>query len=549
MNRIIKYAVVVAAAICILPATAQKKDFELSKSMELMLNYMHALHSFHVDKIDVEDMMLRGADGMTSNLDPYTSFMPEKEVLDFKARTTGRYGGVGAVIRKKGDYPIFAEPYKGSPADRAGIIIGDKIIAIDGQSTKSLTIDKVSDHLRGEPNTTVNVTIERLLDGKQTTLKIRRERIVIPSIPYYGFATDGVGYIRHTDFTSNCYDDMRNAIIELQKSGKLESLILDYRNNGGGVLQSAVDILSLFLPKGTKVVEMKERDGKSVSFQTKYEPLLPDTPITILVNRGTASAAEIVSGALQDLDRGVVVGERSFGKGLVQTTYPLGYNSYAKITTGRYYIPSGRCIQAVRYNNEGQAEQVPDSLVNEFRTKAGRKVYDGGGIMPDVKVEEEYVSNFLTVLYVMDIIEDYVNNYYKKHHTEQIDVRNFSISEADYADFMALVEQREIPYKSESRTALETLRKALKRERQSVSEEALKAVEQALKDDKRNNLITFRKEITLTINSYIVQRYAYTRGVIEHSLTTDKVVRQALDVLGDKELYTKITTQQDTTRK
>jgi carboxyl-terminal processing protease len=528
---------------------ATRNDAKLGRNMEIMVNLMHALSTQYVDAVDADEMMLNGANGIVSKLDPYTTFVPEKDMPNFEVMMSGRYGGIGSLIRKKGDYVIIAEPYKGSPADESGLKIGDKIVAINGKDMRGAKVEDISKLLRGEPNTVVTVTVERLLTGEHEELKIRRRRIALPSVTYAGYVAEGVGYIRHADFTDKCYNEMREAILRLQKEGELKSLILDYRNNGGGVLHSAVQILSLFLPKGTMVVETRGRDGKSHKLYTEYEPLLPKTPITVLINGNSASAAEIVAGAIQDLDRGVLIGQRSFGKGLVQSTASLGYNTLVKLTVGKYYIPSGRCIQAVNYSTDGRAEIVADSLIKEFKTAGGRKVYDGGGIMPDKRMKAEYISTFAATLVLMGTIEDYGDEYIKKNHSKQIDVKNFSITEEDYADFIDMVMEREIPYKSESRSALEKLREALKKERNTSLDEALSAIDKGLKDDKRSNLDTFRREIIEQINQNIVLRYAYAEGVIANTLKSDKEVLEAVKLLADTEAYKHIVTKQDTERK
>ena len=550
-RRILKYTLtaVALAAVFVGGIFATRNDFGLGRNMEIMVNLMHALSTQYVDEVDADEMMRNGAEGMTSKLDPYTDFIPEKDMPDFEAMTTGRYGGLGALIRKKGDYVIIAEPYKGSPADENGLKIGDKIVAIEGKDMRGAKVEDISKRLRGEPNTTVTITVEKLLTGEREELKIRRRRIVIPSITYAGYVAEGVGYIRHADFTDKCYDDMRAAIHHLQSQGELRSLILDYRNNGGGVLQSAVKVLSLFVPKGTMVVETRGRGEKSHKLFTEYEPLLPNTPLAVLINGNSASAAEIVAGAIQDLDRGVLIGQRSFGKGLVQGTTPLGYNAYAKITVGKYYIPSGRCIQAVNYSTDGRAEQVADSLIKEFKTRGGRKVYDGGGIMPDKKFAPKYISSFAVTLYLMGIIEDFGDDYIRRNGSKPIDVKTFSITDEDYADFVKLAMEKDIPYKSESRTALEKLRKSLAKERNTSLDEALNTIDKGLKDDKRSNLETFRKEITEQINQNIVLRYAYAAGVIANSLAGDEEVQAAVKLLADKAEYERITTKQDTARK
>lgn len=550
-RRLLKYTLLAVAlvALFVCGTFATRNDFGLGRNMEIMVNFMHAISTQYVDKVDADEMMKNGAAGITAKLDPYTDFISEKEMPDFEQMTTGRYGGIGSLIRKKGDYAIIAEPYKGSPADESGLRIGDKIVAVDGKEMRGSEIDNISKALRGEPNTTVKITIERLLTGEREELKIRRRRISIPSITYAGYVAEGVGYIRHADFTDKCYEDMRAAILRLQSEGELKSLVLDYRNNGGGLLKSAVKVLSLFVPKGTMVVEMRGRNGVMEKLHTQFEPLLPSIPIVVLINGNSASAAEIVAGAIQDLDRGVVVGQRSFGKGLVQSTLPLGYNAYAKVTTAKYYIPSGRCIQALRYSKEGRAEAVADSLISEFKTARGRKVYDGGGIMPDKRVENKYLSSFAVLLYLTGVVEDFGDIYYKQHHAKPIDVKNFSISDKDYADFVAMAMERDIPYKSESRVALENLRSALKKERNDSLEEALAAIDKGLNDDKRSCFETFRKDVEEQINQNIVLRYAYAEGVIANSLRSDEELKAAIETLANKAEYERILTSQDTARK
>ena len=549
-RRVLKYTLIAIAGVTIFAGGvfAARNDFGLGRNMEIMVNLMHAISTKYVDEVNADEMMRNGAEGICSKLDPYTDFIPEEDMPDFETMTTGRYGGIGSLIRKKGDYIIIAEPYKGSPADETGLKIGDKIIAINGESMKGAKVEDISKRLRGEPNTTVEVTIEKLLDGSRHDYKIKRRRISIPSITYAGYVAEGVGYIRHADFTDKCYDDMRAAIQRLQREGELKSLILDYRNNGGGLLDAAVKVLSLFVPKGTMVVETRSRGGVSKKLYTQYEPLLPNTPLAVLINGNSASAAEIVAGAIQDLDRGVLIGQRSYGKGLVQGTAPLGYNAYAKITVGKYYIPSGRCIQALNYSKDGRAEAVADSLINEFKTVAGRKVYDGGGIMPDKPIKTKYISSFAATLYLIGVVEDFGDEYIKRNGEKQIDVKNFSITDEEYADFMRMVEKRDIPYKSESRLALEKLRKALSKERNTSLEESLATIDKGLKDDKMSNLETFRKEIIESINTNIVLRYAYAEGVIANSLKDDEEVIEAVKLLENNKEYHRILTEQDTMR-
>lgn len=546
------FAILTLVTVAATTIFATKNDFGLGRNMETLVNLMRVVSTDYVDSVDADKIMRHGAEGIMSNLDPYCNYLSEKDMKEFRRLTTGKYGGIGALIRQDSNSVRIAEPYKGSPADLAGLKIGDRIVEIDGKNAVGMTTDSVSSLLRGEPNTTVRVTIESVVDGKRDTKKIRRQRITIPSIGYAGYVADGVGYILHSDFTEDCYVEMRSAIEKLQQQDSLKALILDYRTNGGGVLQSAVKVLSLFVPKGTKVVEMRGRGkGESKVFKTEFEPLLPNTPLVVLIGENSASAAEIVSGALQDLDRAVLLGSRSFGKGLVQSTIPLGYGNFAKITTAKYYIPSGRCIQAVRYSDDGRAENVPDSLITEFKTAAGRKVYDGGGIMPDKRVEPQYISSFAVTLYLMGIIEDFGDDYYRRHPEAVIDPATFSITDSDYNDFTEIVKGRNVVYKSESRRAVEQLRKSLEKERYNDSDivNAMSQIESQLQDDKMSNLVTYKKEIMQTINADIVLRYAYAAGRTENSLGYDNGVKAAIEMLSDREGMAKILREQDTAKK
>ncbi|HIY69106.1 MAG TPA: S41 family peptidase [Candidatus Alistipes intestinigallinarum] len=539
---------VAAAAITIFAA---RNDFGLGRNMEITVNMMRELSLNYVDEVDPDKLMEGAAAGMVSDLDPYTEYIPEKGMQDFELLTTGKYGGIGALIRQKEDYVRIAQPYQGSPADLAGLKIGDKILAIDGQDAKGFTTEQVSSRLKGEPGSKVRVEVEHL-DGSKQTAVIRRERIAIPGVPYVGWVADGIGYIRHSDFTEGCYEEMRAAVERLRKEGELKGLVLDYRSNGGGIMQEAIKILGMFVPKGTEVLSTKGRseDSKQV-FRTSSEPVLPDLPLVVLVNGSSASAAEIVAGALQDLDRAVLIGQRSFGKGLVQSTRPLGYNTMLKLTTAKYYIPSGRCIQAIDYSHsqEGDIRTVPDSLISEFTTRAGRKVYDGGGIMPDIRTEPEYISRFAMTLYAMGFIEDFGDEYTRRNPGQTIDIRTFSISDQDYADFAEFMKDKKVPYESDTRRALKALKKAADEDLFADLKEKFEKVEAELKDDTQTNLETYREQVIETINNDIVMRHGYQAGVIEHSLPGDTDVQRALDVLNNPQEYRRIVSEQDTARK
>ena len=538
-KRVFRRAAGLTAALLALGALtfAGRNDFGLGRNTEILVNLMRELSLNYVDEVSPDRLMQQAAAGMTRTLDPYTEFMPEEQMSDFELLTTGKYGGVGSLIRKKGDYVIFAQPYKGSPADRAGIRIGDRIVRIDGQEARGMTIEQVSALLKGSPGTKVKLTVERLLGGEQQELTLRRERIAIPSVPYYGYVADGIGYIQHSDFTEGSYDELRAALEALQREGELRGLILDYRSNGGGILQEAVKIVSLFVPKGTEVVSTRGRaKDAGHTFRTESAPVAPNLPLAVLVNGNTASSAEIVAGALQDLDRAVLIGQKTFGKGLVQSTRPLGYNTMVKMTTAKYYMPSGRCIQAIDYSaheGRGGAKQVPDSLVHAFTTRAGRTVYDGGGITPDVRTKPQYVRRFAMTLYALGFIEDFVDDYMREHAADTIDNRTFSITDADYERFVAFMQDKEVPYESDTRRVLKSLKTAAGNDRYTELEEEIARLESQLKDDKLTNLATYRGEITDAINSDVVLRHSYVEGVVEHGLTDDREVAEAVRLLDD----------------
>ena len=530
---------------------ATRDDFGLGRNMEIMVNLMREITLQYVDDVDTDKLMQDGALGMVRNLDPYTTYMSEKEMDSFEVQATGKYGGIGSTIRMKRDSSgvVIAQPYKNSPADLAGLKIGDKFVSIDGEDVTKCTTEQISSRLKGTPGTKVKLAVKRLMTGKVEEMEIERARIAIPGVPYAGFVADGIGYIRHDDFTDGCYDDMRAEVERLRETGELKGLILDYRDNGGGSVAEAVKILSMFVPKGSKVLTMKGRAESSTrTYTTDSNPVLGELPLVALINGNTASASEIVCGALQDMDRAVLMGQRSYGKGLVQTLVPLGYNAYAKITTSKYYIPSGRCVQRINYSHSGgKDENIPDSLINEFRTSAGRKVYDGKGLMPDIKVAPDYISTFAVMLYNLGYIEDFLDEYMRRNPSLKVDNKSFTITDADYEDFVKFMADKDVPYESQTRMALELLQKTSKEERyDSDFADDLKQIESKLKDQKMDNLRNYRAEIMDLINGDVVLRHNYYQGVVEHNLVSDSTVMKAIDVLRDGERYSKILSEQDT---
>ena len=546
--------VLAVAVAAVMGIYATKDDMGLGRNMEIMVNMMRELNLQYVDEVSADKLMSDGALGMVRNLDPYTQYMSEEEMTDFEVMATGKYGGIGATIRMKRDSSgvVIAQPYKGSPSDLAGLKIGDKFVRINDEDVTKCTTAEISSKLKGTPGTTVKLAIKRLMTGQVEEMEITRARISIPGVPYAGFVEDGIAYIRHADFSDGCYDDMRAMVERLRQEQTIKGVVLDYRDNGGGSVTEAVKILSMFVPKGEKVLTMKGRTERSKrEYLTESVPVLGDVPVVALISPSSASASEIVCGALQDLDRAVLMGQRSYGKGLVQSVVPLGYNAYLKLTTAKYYIPSGRCVQRINYNHDSslKEENVPDSLINEFATRNGRKVYDGKGLMPDIKTEPEYISTFAVLLYNLGFIEDYLDEWMRKHPDMKIDNKTFSISDEDYEEFVKFMANKEVPYQSQTRDALELLKKRSKDERYGEAfAEDLKQIESKLKDQKMDNLRHYRAEITDLINSDVVLRHNYFEGVVEYNLRSDSVVMKAVELLRDGERYGKILKEQDTQR-
>lgn len=556
MSKSIKYVLVAlagVAAIAAVTASSPPDGFRMGRNMEVLVNMLRDISLFYVDETDPDRLLTDAAAGMTASLDPYTAYISEEDMAAFQLMTTGRYGGVGSLIRQGEGGVIFAEPYKGSPADRAGIVVGDKILGIDGREATEMTTDRVSSMLKGEPGTKVRLLVEKFYTGETVPVEIVREVIDIPGVPYYGMLNDSVGYILHMDFTDEVSNDMRNAVMSLRDRGA-HSLILDYRNNGGGIVQEAVKILSFFLPRGTEVVGMRGRDPQENRvFTTRNEPIDTHMPLVVLVNNGTASAAEIVAGALQDLDRAVVMGRRSFGKGLVQSTRPLGYNSYLKITTAKYYLPSGRCVQAIDYAGraeDGSLNHIPDSLITEFETAGGRKVYDGGGVMPDVRLPADYVSRFAYIVYGRGYIYEFVDRYMRENAGKEILPGTFAITDADYEEFAAFMEGRDVEWESETKRALAVLKGSAESERyMEAIAPYVEAIEANLADHVGSGLRLYRQELTELIENEIILRTSYNTGVIRHNLGKDKDIQAAADLLADGARYREILASRDTERK
>ncbi len=538
-RKIVTTGLIVTIAISLSTA----RDFGLVRNSEIMVNILKTLSEGYVDTLSTNQLLKDAMRGMARNIDPYTTFYDESDMDEFELMTTGKYGGIGAVIRQDGEYVIIAQPYKDSPADRAGLLIGDRIISIDGERAEGFTVTDVSSRLKGTPKSTVNVVVSSVIDSTERRVKIKRERIAIPSIPYFAMLNSDVGYIKHSDFTENSSDALRGAITELRSQG-MESLILDYRGNGGGIMQEAVNVLSLFVPVGSEVVTIRSRRD-SVVYRTRNQPILPDAPIVVMIDDSSASAAEIVAGAIQDLDRGVLVGVRSYGKGLVQSTVPLGYETFLKLTTSKYFIPSGRCIQAIDYSDHGddrKLKRTADSLYRKFYTAGGREVYDGGGILPDVEIEDEYMSRYTATLYGKGIIDHWGDDFYRRNHMKGVDIDRFTISDEEWSRFVELVESSDIEYESSVELALKRLIEVAEEDRNEELLSKIKPLQGKLFDDTQSNLNRYRKEIESQMSSNIILRFGYLEGVIRTSLRDDPQVEEALKLLADQQRMDSILT-------
>ena len=529
------------------------RNFQISKNLDLFNSIFKELDMFYVDTLNPEKVIQNGVEGMLALTDPYTEYYPEEEISSLKEMTTGKYGGIGAAIRyyEAKDRIAVVEPTEGMPAAEAGVKAGDIILSVGGKEMTRGTMkpqdfsQKVSDALRGEPGTSFILKVMRPLKNDSTILefKITRKNIRTNPVPYYGMVRDSIGYLALSSFTENCAKDFKKAFIEMKEQGA-RSFILDLRDNGGGSLAEAVDIVNFFVPKGQEIVVTKGKLKQvQSSYKTQNEPIDTQIPMAVLVNGASASASEIVSGSLQDLDRAVIIGTRTFGKGLVQTIRPLPYNGTLKVTTSKYYIPSGRCIQAIDYakkNADGSVARTPDSLTNVFRTAAGREVRDGGGIRPDIEVKGDRVPNIVFYLMNEDIIFDYATRYCWDH-PALASVDSFQLTDEDYKEFKKLVKSRDFKYDRQSEKMLKSLKEVAEFEgyMEGAAEE-FKALEKKLNHNLERDLDYFAKQIKGYIAQEIVTRYFYQRGAAMERLKEDEDLEKAIEVLHDAGRYKQI---------
>ena len=524
-----------------------EKDFEMSKGLDLYYSVLRELNMFYVDTIQPEQLIKSSIDEMLKGLDPYTTYISETDMSDFKFATTGEYGGIGALIAQRDEYVIISDPYEGNPAEKSGLKAGDKLIEANGNDLKGKKVSDVSDVLKGTPGTDLHLKVERYGVKKPIDISIERAKIVISPVPVAHMLNDTTGYIRLTSFTDKASKAMLEALLTLKNEGA-KSLILDLRSNPGGLLGEANKIVNMFVPKGQTVVYTKGKVSQwDKVYKATQDPVDTMMPLAILVNSESASASEIVAGALQDIDRAVIVGRRTFGKGLVQTTRSLGYNSQLKLTTAKYYVPSGRCIQALDYshrNDDGSVGKIPDSLISIFHTKGGREVKDGGGVMPDLEYDYSKPGNITYALIRDYAVFDFATQYYTAH-PSIASINDFNFTDQDYEDFKSFIAEKDFTYETNSEDALKALKKMAELESyDALIADEVASLEEKLKHNVAKDLDVFKPEITGLIRMEIAKRYFYQKGGYLEALKDDKWVTQATKLVQSPEKYKSILTAQ-----
>jgi carboxyl-terminal processing protease len=539
-----KIVVILLIALGLLFNSSTNSDFEISKNLDIFATLYRELNQNYVDEIQPGELMKIAIDEMLKSLDPYTVFFPESDIEDVKFLTTGQYGGIGSLIQQQDNKIIITEPYEGFPAQLNGLMAGDQILEINGKSVSGKTVSEVSDLLKGQPGSTIELLIKRPFEEKPINKSIQRKEITVGDIPYYGMVDPKIGYIKLHGFTMNAGNLVKRAMEDLKANNTaMEGIILDLRGNGGGLLNEAVNIANIFVDRGITVVQTKGKlSNSNKSYKTLNSAVDKNIRLAVLIDGQSASASEIVAGFIQDVDRGVIIGQKSFGKGLVQNVIPLSYNTSLKVTTAKYYIPSGRCIQAIDYSKKinGKAVQYKDSTKHKFTTKNGRIVYDAGGILPDIVIEPDSLSEITVSLIIKNHIFNFVTQYVHEHSSISTPDK-FKFTENDYQQFLAYLEGREYDYKTASEIKLEELIEAMKEDKyyeSSISE--INNLKSKVGHNKQRDLELFKDEIMNIIGYEIVSRYYYQKGRIIYNLQTDKEVKKAIDVLLNNNEYNKI---------
>lgn len=519
--------------------------FEISKNLDVFATLYKELNTYYVDDISPADLMRSGIEGMLETLDPYTNYISEDDIEDYRLQTTGKYGGIGAYIRKIDNFVVISEPYEGYPAHKSGLISGDIITEIDGQQVKDKNSDDVSKLLKGQAGSVLNLKIKRLQANesyKEISVQLTREEIKMPNVPFSGMIDEQTGYIYLANFTENAGKEVREALEALKlKHPDMKGVVFDLRGNPGGLLNEAVNVSNVFIEQGKEIVSTK---GKIKELDKTYKTMYPaadsQIPVVVLTNRGSASASEIVAGSIQDLDRGVIVGQKTFGKGLVQTTRPLSYNTKLKITTAKYYVPSGRCIQAINYaerDEDGSVKRVPDSLKVAFKTQNSRIVYDGGGIDPDIVTEPKKYSPIVISLLNKSLLFSYATLYKAKNNSIS-DINSFSLSDKDYNDFIRFLKDKDYDYTTETEVLLDEFKKTAETEKfYEAIKKDLEVLSANVKHDKDKDLIKFKDEIKTLLEVEIVSRYYHSNGKTLFSFRHDEDILEAKKILKDKIKY------------
>ena len=518
-----------------------QNNFELSKNLEIYADILRQLNLNYAEDIKPGELNTIAVDAMLNRLDPYTIYIPESRREDFELLTKGEYGGIGALIQQQGDSILISEPYEGFPAQKSGLRAGDVIIAVDGESTIGRTSSDVSERLKGTPGTSLVLTVSSYGDTNIRDIEVIREKIKFPTIPYYGMIENGIGYINLTQFNPGTAQEVKNAFNDLRNNNDLKGIILDLRGNGGGLLIEAVDIVNIFEPKNVQIVTTKGKlSANTHVHRTRNNPVDTKIPLAVLVNENSASASEIVAGAVQDLDRGIIIGEKTFGKGLVQNIIDLPYNSKMKITVAKYYIPSGRCIQAIDYFRKDSLAAVQDSLLHKYKTTGGRVVYDKGGIEPDIETDSRMFSQISGDLYAQSYFFNFANDFVLKHDSIA-PACEFEITDSIYNCFKQYVTKQDFSYKTETEMLIERLYSSAEREEyKDAIEETLAKVEDQIAEEKKKDIDKNRDEIEEMLKLEIISRYYYQKGKIESSLKTDPDIIEAVSILSDKAKYDSI---------
>lgn len=524
-------------------ANRESNKKSIAKALDVMGASLAYLNSYYVDSIQIEELSNTSINSMLESLDPYTEYYPKDKAESIRMLTTGAYGGIGAIISQRADSTVIInEPIERMPADKAGLKAGDVILEIDGVNYRKTTSELATKALKGEPGSVLKLLVQRPNEKKPRLFTFQREQVVVNPVPYYGLTPQGYGYISLRTFTNRTSKEVQKALEELMSKHQIQGLVLDLRGNGGGLMEEAIKVVNLFVPQGKVVVSTRGKAGSvaETSLRTQTKPIAPSLPLVVLINGESASAAEIVSGALQDMDRAVVLGTKSFGKGLVQSTLSLPHEGILKLTTAKYYIPSGRCVQRLDYKQNARGKEIPDSLHQAFRTAAGRIVYDAGGIIPDVTVQQDSVPTMLYYLLGNMDVFDWITGYTQRHKSIT-SPREFKLSDQEYADFSKMLQSKGFDYDRQSAARLKALRQVAEIEGYSTKvAPLLDSLEQALKPDLEHDLQSLRSHIEDYLSMQIVTRYHYNRGAVERDLIKNKVVAEAERILLDAERYRSI---------